>query len=161
MERQRRHEQRQQEREADPVKVQNLVDMGFEEERVKRILKNFKNNLNMSMDYLINTPAENDILLNQSSSQSTASVISYIVYIVQFAPNEDSLKMLMEMGYSRDDSIYALRVTSNSLEHACTYLMSNPNPSQNQQSSMRIGLSSFFRSVPAESQSIEPQVQES
>lgn len=48
--------------------VQNLVDMGFEEERVKRVLKHFKNNLNMSMDYLINTPPENDAVLNQSSS---------------------------------------------------------------------------------------------
>ena len=59
--------------------VQNLVDMGFEEERVKRVLKHFKNNLNMSMDYLINTPPENDAVLNQSSSQSTsAASVSFV-----------------------------------------------------------------------------------
>jgi hypothetical protein len=33
------------------------------------------------------------------------------------------------MGYGRDDAVYALRVTENSLEHACNYLFSNPNPS--------------------------------
>lgn len=43
--------------------------------------------------------------------------------------------MLTEMGYGRDDAIYALRVTSNNLEQACTYLLSNPNPSSNQGSS--------------------------
>lgn len=44
--------------------------------------------------------------------------------------------MLIEMGYEREDSIYALRVTNNNLEHACTYLMSNPNPSRG---SLRFG----------------------
>lgn len=38
--------------------------------------------------------------------------------------------MLMEMGYKREDSIYALKITSNNLEHACTYLIANPNPTQ-------------------------------
>ena len=43
--------------------------MGFEEERAKRVLKNFRNNLNMAMDYLINTPPENDSMM-ESPSQS-------------------------------------------------------------------------------------------
>lgn len=38
--------------------------MGFEEERAKKVLKHFKNNLNTAMDYLINTPPENDAILN-------------------------------------------------------------------------------------------------
>jgi UBA/TS-N domain len=37
---------------------------------------------------------------------------------------------LIEMGYERNDALYALRITSNNLEHACTYLMNNPNPSR-------------------------------
>lgn len=47
--------------------------MGFEEERAKKVLKHFKNNLNTSMDYMINTPPENDAMLNigESSSSST------------------------------------------------------------------------------------------
>jgi uncharacterized UBP type Zn finger protein len=50
--------------------------------------------------------------------------------------------MLMEMGYERQDAIYALRVTGNNLENACSFLMSNPNPSQNEPSS---SLSSMVR----------------
>jgi len=41
--------------------------MGFDEERSKRVLKHFKNNMNMAMDYLINTPPENDAILNSTS----------------------------------------------------------------------------------------------
>ena len=34
--------------------------MGFPEENAKKVLKKFKNNLNMAMDHLINAPAELD-----------------------------------------------------------------------------------------------------
>eukprot|EP00347_Sterkiella_histriomuscorum_P023141 403335791 len=139
-ERQARHERRRQEQqEADPAKVQNLVEMGFEEERSKKVLKHFKNNMNMAMDYIINTPPENDQIL--SSDSAAQSDPQHTHSVATFTPNEDSLKMLMEMGYEREDSIYALRVTANNLEQACTYLLSNPNPSQNQASSS-VGISS-------------------
>ena len=49
------------------------------------------------------------------------------------------------MGYEREDAIYALRVTGNNIEHACSYLISNPNPSRRQaEAPMRIGLSSLL-----------------
>ena len=51
------------------------------------------------------------------------------------------------MGYERDDALYALRVTANNLEHACTYLISNPNPSANQ------GLGHFLLGGPPSNQS--------
>lgn len=38
--------------------------------------------------------------------------------------------MLLEMGYPRDDALIALKVTSNNLEQACTFLLNNPNPAQ-------------------------------
>jgi len=38
--------------------------------------------------------------------------------------------MLVDMGYEREDGVYALRVTANNLEHACQYLMTNPRPSE-------------------------------
>ena len=34
--------------------------MGFPKERVEKVLKHFKNNMNVAMDYLLNTPEEND-----------------------------------------------------------------------------------------------------
>lgn len=36
--------------------------------------------------------------------------------------------MLVEMGYEKNNAIYALKVTSNNVEHACSFLLSNPNP---------------------------------
>ena len=44
--------------------------------------------------------------------------------------------MLREMGYSNEDSILALRICDNNLENAATFLLSNPNPSQNMPASM-------------------------
>ena len=54
--------------------------------------------------------------------------------------------MLTEMGYEREDAIYALRVTSNNLEHACQYLLNNPNPSRTS-GSLGSGLSLGFANV--------------
>jgi hypothetical protein len=34
--------------------------MGFPEARAKIVLKHFRNNLNLSMDYMMNTPEEDD-----------------------------------------------------------------------------------------------------
>ena len=110
--------------------------MGFPEERSKAALKHFRNNIDTAMDYLINTPPENDEILFRSSSQSQSQASS-------FNPDESALTMLMEMGYGREDSVYALRVTSNNLEHACTYLMNNPNPSA-QSSQPRFGFGNIF-----------------
>ena len=36
--------------------------------------------------------------------------------------------MLLEMGYERNDALFALRISSNNLEQACTFLINNPNP---------------------------------
>jgi hypothetical protein len=40
--------------------------MGFPKERVEKVLKHFKNNMNVAMDYLLNTPEENDVHLTTS-----------------------------------------------------------------------------------------------
>ena len=44
--------------------------MGFPEARVKKVLGHFRNNINMAMDYMINTPEENDAATISSSSSS-------------------------------------------------------------------------------------------
>jgi UBA/TS-N domain len=67
--------------EADPAAVEGLKDMGFPEERVKRVLVHFRNNVNTAMDYLICTPENEDaatigsnsgVIGNPGSIQSTA-----------------------------------------------------------------------------------------
>lgn len=39
-----------------------------------------------------------------------------VVAVEEFKADPDSLSMLLEMGYPRDDSLIALKVTSNNLE---------------------------------------------
>ena len=48
----------------------------------------------------------------------------------EFKADPDSLNMLLEMGYPRDDAVIALKISDNNLEQACTFLLSNPNPAQ-------------------------------
>lgn len=74
--------------EADHFKVRQLIDMGFNEERARKVLKHFRNELDLAMDYLINTPPEHDHHLITSSS-----------LIGQFVPDENALLTLMEFGY--------------------------------------------------------------
>lgn len=52
------------------------------------------------------------------------------VAVEEFKADTDALNMLLEMGYSQNDALIALKVTSNDLENACTFLMSNPNPAE-------------------------------
>ena len=47
-----------------------------------------------------------------------------------FQPNQEALSMLRDMGYPMDDCVLALRICDNNLENACTFLLSNPNPSE-------------------------------
>lgn len=70
--------------------------MGFEEERSKRVLKHFKNNVNMAMDYMLNTPAENDAILNNNSSNSATSTGGGMnnSSSQSFVPNQEYLQML-------------------------------------------------------------------
>lgn len=48
--------------------------------------------------------------------------------VEEFKADPDSLNMLLEMGYARNDALIALKITSNNLEQACTFLLNNPNP---------------------------------
>mmetsp|Transcript_27082 Transcript_27082/g.26146 ORF Transcript_27082/g.26146 Transcript_27082/m.26146 type:complete len:108 (+) Transcript_27082:816-1139(+) len=91
--------------------------MGFPEDRAKMALKYYKNNFDRAMDYLINNDESKDYKINVENFHRSSSS--------SFTPDEDNLKMLMEMGYGRSQSVYALRITSNNLEHACNYLMQN------------------------------------
>ena len=49
-------------------------------------------------------------------------------HVEEFKCDPDSLNMLLEMGYAENDALIALKITSNNLEQACTFLLNNPNP---------------------------------
>lgn len=58
--------------EADPSKARALIDMGFPDDRARRVLLHFRNDLDLAMDYLIHTPAEHDHILNNSNQNSSS-----------------------------------------------------------------------------------------
>lgn len=72
---------------ADPVKVRMLIDMGFADERARRALKHFRNDMDLAMDYLIHTPIEHDANLNTNhenqsnlNNHSVSIIYNNIVY---------------------------------------------------------------------------------
>ena len=54
--------------EVDAQKVRQLIDMGFPDERARKVLKHFRNDIELAMDYLIHTPLELDHLISGGSS---------------------------------------------------------------------------------------------
>jgi hypothetical protein len=69
--------------EADPSKTRALIDMGFPDERARRALLHFRNDIDLAMDYLIHTPAEHDHILNQSNQNSSSvSRRKYLNHVV-------------------------------------------------------------------------------
>lgn len=46
---------------ANPNHVNNLVSMGFEEQRVKRVLVRFRNNLSQATEHLLNGSDDEDV----------------------------------------------------------------------------------------------------
>ena len=64
----------------DPSKVRQLSDMGFPDDRARKVLKHFRNDIDLAMDYLINTPSDHDTHLGQGAvshiNQSSAGLLS-------------------------------------------------------------------------------------
>ena len=51
--------------------------------------------------------------------------------VARFTPDASAMSMLKDMGFAENDCIIALQICNNNLENAVTFLMNNPNPSQN------------------------------
>jgi len=75
--------------------------------------------------------SSDDRIFGLQNTTVPASMRGSVQQQPSFTPNSDALKMLLEMGYSREDSVCALRVCGNSLENACSFLINNPNPAAN------------------------------
>jgi uncharacterized UBP type Zn finger protein len=59
--------------------VSQLVDMGFPENKAKRVLKKFRNNFNAAMDHLINAPPDQDINDSPTEDATTNTLASSTV----------------------------------------------------------------------------------
>jgi uncharacterized UBP type Zn finger protein len=56
----------------DPSKLRALVEMGFPSERSTNVLRHFKNDQELAMEYLINTPQELDSQLLQNGQSNVS-----------------------------------------------------------------------------------------
>jgi len=119
----------------DPEKVKTLVEMGFTESKSKRALKRCRNNLNMAMEQILNTPEEESEDEEMSQEGESSS-------LTDFQPNAECLTSLMEMGFDESQSVHALRITNNNYQAACSYLLSNGNVAESSSSSERQSVSS-------------------
>ena len=113
--------------------VKNLVEMGFPEARSKRVLKHFVNNFESTMAHMLNNEdsRDNDILGPENAIVPVQAQPRVQMSSSSQSTNVEMLKMMLEMGYSREDATIALNVTGNKLDEACTFLINNPNPSEN------------------------------
>jgi len=113
--------------------VKNLVEMGFPEARSKRVLKHFVNNFESTMAHMLNNEdsRDNDILGPENAIVPVQAQPRVQMSSSSQSANVEMLKMMLEMGYSREDATIALNVTGNKLDEACTFLINNPNPSEN------------------------------
>ena len=113
--------------------VKNLVEMGVPEARSKRVLKHFVNNFESTMAHMLNNEdsRDNDILGPENAIVPVQAQPRVQMSSSSQSANVEMLKMMLEMGYSREDATIALNVTGNKLDEACTFLINNPNPSEN------------------------------
>lgn len=107
--------------------------MGFPEARSKRVLKHFVNNFESTMAHMLNNEdsRDNDILGPENAIVPVQAQPRVQMSSSSQSANVEMLKMMLEMGYSREDATIALNVTGNKLDEACTFLINNPNPSEN------------------------------
>jgi Kip1 ubiquitination-promoting complex protein 2 len=97
--------------------LQNLKDMGFNEERAKKALLLNGMNPQKAMDWLLVHESDEDIDIPLTQSQINA------LYNSNFIPNPDALKKLQEMGFEEEDIKQALKITNNNQEAACSWLL--------------------------------------
>lgn len=107
--------------------------MGFPEARSKRVLKHFVNNFESTMAHMLNNEdsRDNDILGPENAIVPVQAQPRVQMSSSSQSANVEMLKMMLEMGYSREDATISLNVTGNKLDEACTFLINNPNPSEN------------------------------
>ena len=117
-----------------PTFLKEIIDMGFSERRAKKALLENNMDRNMAMEWLLNNSevaSEDELPSSQTDEpMDTGSVKVQPRRRVKtrsrtFVPNPDHLKLLLEMGFSKDQSIRALRINNNNPSTACDWLLSD------------------------------------
>ncbi|XP_064642772.1 ubiquitin carboxyl-terminal hydrolase 5-like [Lineus longissimus] len=105
----------------DPIAVQQLSDMGFPAEACKKAVYMTKNaGVEIAMQWVMEHMEDADFaapFVIPSKEQSSAG----------FTANEEHIIMLMSMGFTREQTIRALKATDNNLERAADWIFSHAN----------------------------------
>jgi len=110
----------------DATLVKQLIDMGFTEEHSKKAL--ILNNMDkaLAMEWLLNHTEETDETPSSSQSQGAEEPLyKYRSRSRQFKANPNHLDNLLAMGFVREESIEALRISGNNPNTACDWLLSD------------------------------------
>ncbi|XP_052081738.1 ubiquitin carboxyl-terminal hydrolase 5-like [Mytilus californianus] len=113
-------EQQTQEVRIDEATVQQLADMGFNVEGCKKAVYNTNNSgVESAMNWVMEHMEDHDFstpfrLPGQQNKKQDS-----------FTPNEESLVMIMSMGFSREQAIKALKATDGNVERAVDWIFSH------------------------------------
>lgn len=113
-------EQQAQEVRIDEATVQQLADMGFNVEGCKKAVYNTNNSgVESAMNWVMEHMEDHDFstpfrLPGQQNKKQDS-----------FTPNEESLVMIMSMGFSREQAIKALKATDGNVERAVDWIFSH------------------------------------
>jgi len=113
----------------------SCLEMGFEEERSRRVLLHFRNNMERAIDHMMNAPddlrivdpnegleerrnsesepMEEEERQGESPQQEIRPAHRNPFAPADFQPNPEALQMLIDMGFVREDCIYALEISNN------------------------------------------------
>jgi uncharacterized UBP type Zn finger protein len=103
------------EEEVDEEKVQRLLDMGFRLKACIKALKKNEENVETSIDWLFQHNSDSEF---DDSGLENELIVEEVVTI----DDEDKLKTVMEMGFSKNASIKALFLNGEELDRAVNWL---------------------------------------
>ncbi|XP_076064719.1 ubiquitin-associated domain-containing protein 1-like isoform X2 [Oratosquilla oratoria] len=130
----------------DKNSLRKLTEMGFPEAKATKALQLKRNNAQEAIAWLIeqvgtedstemeSTNVNADVAMDDTDLSTTDPVEKILRALKQyrkpwFQPNAQALENLRQMGFCEDESIEALRITSNDCKAACEYLVSKLNHS--------------------------------
>ena len=114
--------------------LKELMDMGFSENRAKKALLANDMDRNMAMEWLLTHPemeSEDEPDSRQVDEQMDTSSIKDAprrrikTRSRTFVPNPNHLEVLRDMGFTKEQSIQALRINGNNPHTACEWLLSD------------------------------------
>jgi len=114
----------------DSQKLEELVNMGFSEKISKHALLLFNMDKKQAMEWLLNNPHDEVNIEEEPTPSTSSSTVTYKYRSRKksFVPNQNHLANLLAMGFSRDDSVLALKVSGNNANAACEWLLSDRPP---------------------------------